>query len=167
MTIIIQKQKYGNEEFEGFLWAIKAISKDEKYCLQYLNVTKNHIIGCDGSRLHYFRLKHDYPPGMYEVVSKDKKSIVLNPVTEGKYPNAAIVARVKRGVRLSLCHNPKIRGESYTRVVRSMDEGVTLDLDYFEDAITEGQWRVTIQPNRGPIRFRNYNKVAIIMPIRM
>jgi len=167
-TIIIEKEKYGNNHFELFKWVMLARSKEQnRYQLQYVNIGKNRVICCDGMRIHMFRHSRTYTPGMYEVRSQDKKSIVLTKTTEGTYPHIKQVIPKHGGVKLDFYNKKISRGRSYTSVIRKMEENYTINLDYFEDCITEGQWRVSIQPNGGPLYFKNSEKSAVIMPVRI
>ena len=167
-TIIIEKIKGVESHFELFKWAMKALSKDStRYNLSKVYIGKNRVVCCDGARFHMFRHNRSYAPGMYEVKSQDKKAIVLSKVMEATYPDIAKVIPKHGGKKLDFLERSINRGSSYTSVVRYMEPGTTVNLDYFEDCVTEGQWQVTIHPNNGPLYFKDCNRTAVIMPARM
>ncbi len=174
-TLIIEKNKYQPESYDLMKWVMNArvADKDSRTgsvsnALKMVMISKNRVVCTDGHRLHSFRHGRTYQPGVYQVVSQDKKSIVLGKDETGiVYPDVKQVVRIKGAKKVvSIDHNGRINiAGPFTQMVRAMESG-TISLDYFQDAITEGQWRIKITPE-GPVRFDNCNKMALIMPMRI
>ena len=165
-TIIIEKNKYNPENFDLMEWALRARSKDSPYNnIQKVCVTPKRVITTDAHRLHTFKMT-EYPTGLYSLVSQTKKSIVLQKSEETNYSEIKKVFPKKYDKKLSIQHTSRDVGESYTKIVRALPECLGLNQNYLDDCLTEGSWKVGILNNGGPIRLRNCNKMAIIMPMK-
>jgi hypothetical protein len=165
-TIIIEKNKYDPEKFDQMEWTLKARSKDStRFSIQGVCITPKRVIATDGWRLHTFK-STDHPAGIYSLVSQNKKSIVLQKTEETNYPDIKAVFPKRYDKRISIQHHSKDVGGSYTQIIRAIPEHLGVNKNYVDDCLTEGQWKIGILNNGGPIRLRNCNKMAIIMPMK-
>jgi len=165
-TIIIEKNKYNTAHFDQMEWILKARSKDPtRFSIQGVCVTSKRVIATDGHRLHTFK-STEYPAGIYSLVSQTKKSIVLQKTEETNYPEIKAIFPKKYDKKLSIQHNSNDVGQSYTQIVRAIPEHLGVNQNYLDDCLAEGQWKIGILNNDGPIRLRNCNKMAIIMPMK-
>ena len=167
-TIIIEKY---HTNYEKFLWVISARRKEEtSHNLHLVCIKKNRVVCTDGNRLHLFRHDREYKPGLYEV-KQDKKSITLQRIEDKGYPDVTRVfpRRFLKKIRITETKGMTrgVRGANYTYVVRQMDENETLDLNYFEDCVTEGEWLVKFSDSGGPVYFKNKDRTALIMPAKL
>ena len=166
-TIIIEKNKYNPEKFDLMEWILKARSKDPtRFSIQGVCITPKRVISTDGHRLHTFKTT-EYPVGIYSLVSQTKKSIVLQKTEETNYPKIKAVFPRRYDNKLSIQHNSNDVGQSFTQIVRVLREDLSVNYNYLDDCLQEGQWKIGIKNNGGPIRLRNCNKMAIIMPIKI
>ena len=166
-TIIIEKY---HTNYEKFLWVISARRHEEtSHNLHLVCIKKNRVVCTDGNRLHLFRHDREYKPGLYEVKAKDKKTIILQRLEDKEvYPNIVKVVPRRFVKKISIKETKDMtRGANYTHVVRQMDEEETLDLNYYEDCVTEGEWLVKFSDSGGPVYFKNKDRTALIMPAKL
>ena len=164
-TIIIKKNKYNPEKFDSMEWTLKARSKDAtRFSIQGVCITPKRVIATDGHRLHTFKTT-EYPAGIYLLVSQNKKSIILQKSEETNYPDIKAAFPQRYDKKLTIQHDSNDVGQSYTQIVRAIPEHLGVNQNYLDECLTEGQWKIGILNNGGPIRLRNCNKMAIIMPM--
>lgn len=169
-TIIIEKKGSFMEFFDLMKWVLKAKGGDKATRgLHYIHIAKNRVVCCDGYVLFYFRHNRTFKPGNYELKSMDKKSIVLSLVEDDPYyPTISNAISRKKGRRFSFYQSELAKpGTFYTKVVRNMDENCSINYDYFSSMVTDGEWKVNISGEEGPVIFRNCEKTAVISPMKL
>lgn len=90
MSIIIENAKTGTkaQDFSAIEFAIAASSKvTTNYTLVCICIRNGYVYGADGMRAHRAELAGDYPEGTYNVISQNKKTIVLDNDSDINYPN--------------------------------------------------------------------------------
>lgn len=167
-TIVIEKLK-DKKQFEAIKWVIKAIPKDKNNPLYYsdkIYIGKNRIAGTSSKRLHIAKHhRRDLLKGVYRIETNTKEKIVLKQI-EGYYPKLTYPLRlVREGLRLRIVET--FPGSAYTRLIRNLDENISLNYNHFNDCIRESkrEWMVRYDPKGlSPICLRNGERMAILMP---
>lgn len=175
---MIEILKHQGDLFAGVYWALQAISKKEsRQSLRHLKVEidgkKAKFIGCDGYRLHIFRIEDFAPkPGMYSIKKATKSEIVLIRSKEEhlEYPdyNKVIPSAdtVIKSVRLETAHKMDNISWGYADVVRETKREFTLNFDLYKQltAINEDDFKIMItEGNHILLKKKGY--FGILMPI--
>jgi len=111
--------------------------------------------------------------GFYEVVKLTKKLITLNPVDDVRCPrweNVFPPHKDYQAVAISghYYHDPSLSLQ-YAKIIRKMDDRVTINYRYFEDAFfNDDGWTVYLygKAYREPVCFMNGCKFGAIMPMK-
>lgn len=152
-------------DFYGVLFVAAALSKDpNKPNLGLINSTGRMIEATDGHRAHRFNLSEEIPAGLYEVVSKSKKEIVLVENKEGlQFPDINRV--IPLNPELSTLPVSKYFERIYCEVIRALPSGYAIQIDFFKDALSGNPTEFSAGGGKGPVYFKGENSVAIIMPM--
>ena len=174
------------EQIKSWLWVIKALNQDpNRPVLQSICVSEcGSVVATDGGRLHKWNpevLPEGMTPGVYSVVSKSAKLIVLkNQSEEFTFPNWKQVIPRGHDNKITL-GDSKIGVSSKSAIGAVMLETVTLiDSDNITDALGFGTLTsrkasrlvgVTCtwedETGKNPVcLFPENDKQAVLMPIR-
>lgn len=169
--------------FKGLVWVAAARSTDEtRRILTFVKIEKRediwYIVATDGRRMHV----HEYDPGLfdedidapepglYEVVAKTAKLIVISEIDEEGYPDWRAIFDPPEPE-----HWRNLNVETLSRI--GIDTGVLLAHKFAADALGFGCGRkktemvdVAYAPtgleDRGPFYFQHDLGQAIVMPLR-
>jgi len=173
----IEKNKNpGLDDYEGMAFVMAAMAKDP-----YPNNLHERIMfdgacfwATDGHRVHYYYVhNNDFVPGVYEIVSKDKKTVVINKKEDVIYPdissldffrglpkwNVEIETSAKDNIKMS-------RSREYTKIVRRFPSNQTINFEFFE-SLPPDSYTVYYYGPEKIIGFSNHSKGAGIMPLRV
>ena len=166
MTDLIEKQTIeitkDFTDFEAIRWVTGVIDckhSDER--THFLIAEEKRIVGTNGYSLHIASVA--IPPGSYDVVRRTQKVVELQKVESDRYPLDidSVFPQTEPTAVLELDNS-----DHYTRVIRAMDESVTLNYKYFQDA---DQWmdKAFIYEPGNPVVLENHHSKALIMPRKM
>lgn len=152
-------------DFYGFLFVAAAVAKNHTTpALNLIHSTGQMIEATDGHRAHRFNLSEEIPAGLYEVVSKSKKEIVLVENKEGlQFPDINCV--IPLNPELSTLPVGKCFERIYCEVIHALPSGYAIQIDFFKDALSGNPTEFSAGGGKGPVYFKGENSVAIIMPL--
>jgi len=191
--IEINKERYSfRDDYAGLLFVLKWTQTKKQYygknSFNLGNVMFDGVCfwGTDGCRLHYYYMKNtDIEPGVYTVIKRDDKSIILDRTDEGfqGFPQIArlimFTAEYEWSLSISLSDNKylkvnklqegKLRNRQqlvreYSRLIKKMQEDVTVDFQFFAD-LPAGAYEIYYYGDREMIGVCGEDKGAIIMPM--
>ena len=169
------------KHFSRLSWLIKAIGKDEakNEALAYVHIADGIYYTCDGHRLHCFLPDYhelpasfNLPDGEYNLVTANKKQIILQSIDEPvTYPdiNRFLNYRRYNGVAAYFLRSTSAHDLSMFNHHIISNTGQCFNLDYIKDAVFDG----TITFDRTDAGKGNAlvlgceNQFAMLMPIRV
>lgn len=171
---VITVQKKGNEKnYNDLRFVLRAVSKDDtRPVLMVVCSTGKRIIATDGFRLHMVK-NNTVPEGYYKAVNNNAKEIVLVEQAKeeyGSYPNVrnAIPTRVKKIYESISRFGKDNHYIAFSEIVRKLPEGQALNFDFLKDITDSMESFVVRKPGAyGALYFKNCNKSALVMPIRL
>lgn len=135
---------------------------------------EKEMVCTDGHRLHKadMAFSDDVQPGLYRLVSKTRKLVVLELSDEpvSSYPDyKRVIPEIPAGTDADAVHLTGCKVEkAYTATVRRMADNFTLNYKYFTEAISEtDEVFITRKDHGGPVVFRGVETLAVVMPMRM
>jgi len=165
------------DDYDGMAFVMAAMAKEEspRYKIHNRVMFDGACFwGVDGHRVHYYYVQNNnFDPGIYEVVGKDKKSIVLNKV-DGIFPDITQLEIFRKKPKWSMeiktdyttGDRDMSRSVEYAKVIKRMHRGNTINYKFFSDLPLDSYTVYSYGPER-MIGFCNHNKGAGIMPLRV
>lgn len=150
-------------DFYGFLFVAAAVAKNHTTpALNLIHSTGQMIEATDGHRAHRFNLSEEIPAGLYGVVSKSKKEIVLVEDKDNhQYPDINRV--IPLNPELSTLPVSKCFERIYCEVIRALPSGYAVQIDFFKDALSGNPTEFSAGGGKGPIYLKGEKSLAIIM----
>jgi hypothetical protein len=167
----IEKIKKIKGDYEGMNFVLSAMSNDEtRKNLNTVLWDGSCYWATDGHRIHYYYAKDTYAEiGVYNLVSKDKSTIVLEKTEEFKYPDITMLNIFRNnGPEWELSINTEGAGLpiSYAKIIRKMADDEAIDFKFLE-ALPPDNYKVYSHGSRYCLCFANGNKGAGIMPLKV
>lgn len=164
--------------FEALYFVSAATGKNfNRKLLSFLYVEPWEIAATDGHRLHVAYIKHQFPAGYYEVSKRLVATIHITKIEGVKLEPLdykAVIASCKEAPK-TWATLPDYKGVfiqddrrecfiHYAKMIRAIDPSVTIDFDFFMDAIKyTNRW---CHPSPlSPVIMHKENLVAYIMPL--
>jgi hypothetical protein len=173
----IEKQKTAKDDYAGVEFVLKATTKDQTR-LNLNNVFFDGACfwGTDGQRMHYYYMNNtDIALGAYEVISKDKKTIVLDK-SDLTYPDIfmlikdLIYKKDREEIEIGLDKNIQNTSIAYSKIIKRLPDNngreETLNFKFLEDLLPDN-YTACITGYGDPVWLGNHNKGAALMPLRI
>lgn len=156
------------------LFTIAALDTDKKCAgvKQYVAIEPDgevsRLVATDGCRCHFALTHIPYDPGVYAVVTKNKKEVILELVTgydTKDFPGYRCCLPALTGVEACASSDDGIF-HAYAKTIRTLQEPFAIDFKYFTDALSL-PCQVFVAPGpAAPITFKSEVSTAIVMPLR-
>jgi hypothetical protein len=133
--------------------------------LQYIAVQDNGMMqATDGHRMH--QAQTEYSAGIYEIAKKTRSEVILVPQADKKlsdYPETSRVVPSIDGIDPIEKSHASVWQE-YTRTVRAMQDDMTLNYDYFAEALSATDNIYIPDSKLAPVVFAGVGTLAVVMP---
>ena len=170
------------DDYEGVAFVIAAIGKEEDRKNLYNRVLFDGACfwGCDGHRVHYYYVHNNaFDPGVYQVVSKDKNTVILKKAAVRKkaietFPDISKLEIFSKTPKWSIeiktdystGDREMTKSVEYAKIVKRLFRGITINYKFFSD-LPLGSYTVYSYGPESLVGFCNQNKGAAIMPLRI
>lgn len=136
--------------------------------MQYIAIQDNGMMqATDGHRMH--QAQTEYSAGIYEILKKTRSEVILAPCADKKlsdYPEVSRVIPSTDGIDPIEKSHASVWQE-YTRTVRAMQDDMTLDYDYFAEALSATDEIYITGSKFAPAVFTGCGTLAAVMPCRL
>lgn len=161
-TKIIELDKH-DKDFAGFKWALKAVDFDLGYTLsRIISINLDGIVATDGHRLHIYKAEESYPIGIFKILLRQQYHLILAHTKDVRFPQYKdVIPDYTKFKEFGMSGNIDL---SYPTIIRNMDTD-GLSYTYLDDVGSMD--KVYIGAKGQPIIFEGFNKLAMIMPMRI
>jgi hypothetical protein len=174
MSEIIELTKQ-DVDMDGFQFVCRAVPCDQTgYCHhECIKIEDGNVVGMDGRRIHMYRHKEAYRPGVYRVLKALKKHIVLKKEKEEDYkkpfpPYTELFTKwwTAASFEASLPNNDAGIASGFARIIRCLKSYHCINPAFLKDL--DDVFEVCVQDDKPGVFFSNLEgKKAVIMTMAL